>query len=325
MSMKSFSLTTQVLLKIMLISQTNKSSSNSFIIAIKSNKNSNNSKMTTTRHTKGIYHYKTDCSCFNKCICPTCLLLCAIIIPIGIFIGGCFTVLEGIETAEYGDSFNIEGICTIKSSNVIEMTCTKKTKCCHAPGSCYDCRRTYDCSETTVIYYINHDNDTSFPCTQNYEFKKVYSCKCYGEKPGQTSKCWANEECHNIYLDTTNEHHTNSGWIYFGAAIVFLVSFCVGGTCYCATFSSDNCMNGNSYQSIFNSFQMDLKHECNNCMNGKNKFYKHQWTIIMNECDRFDYIMSNWCRKYCNHGYDLINDGMLCYDIESVIYDYTYK
>ena len=41
--------------------------------------------------------------------------------------------------------------------------------------------------------------------------------------------------------------------------------------------------------------------------------------------DRFDYILGNWLRKYCPNGYDTINDGMICDDMQNMIYDFTCK
>ena len=67
--------------------------------------------------------------------------------------------------------------------------------------------------------------------------------------------------------------------------------------------------------------KIHMINEYDKAFNGKNKFYKYQWEQLDRD-DRFDYIMGYWLRKYCDAGYMGINDGMICYDIEELIYDF---
>eukprot|EP01083_Nonionella_stella_P054307 143388_1 len=49
----------------------------------------------------------------------------------------------------------------------------------------------------------------------------------------------------------------------------------------------------------------------------KDRFYQHQWNVRMGHSGRFDYVMSNWQRQYCDS-----NGHGICFDVESLLYDY---
>ena len=54
-------------------------------------------------------------------------------------------------------------------------------------------------------------------------------------------------------------------------------------------------------------------------MEDKNRYYHEKWTNCMDDNGRFDYVMSNWQRRY-NLQWEC--QGLIYLDIETIIYDY---
>eukprot|EP01084_Bolivina_argentea_P280617 479933_1 len=317
---------------------------------------SKQSKLSNTKHTKGKYHHKLDCSyCNESCVCNPIVTLIFItiilIIPSAIVIGGYYTVAQGMKKNDYANTFNIKGSCTITYADVIyvQKTCTRTYQQCsrrrlYGSGSgsgsygsnnkkkqqtCVTKTETYDCSYyyTSVDYKVNTEtNSTIFPCDIGTEFNERYNGRHYEYKKGEKRACYTNSNCAEIFASKNNRHHESAGWIYFGASVVFLVAICclgcIGYVCRkklrnmvgkCCD-SSDDCCTGVCCLCV----------EYKGYKGKKNGYYKYQWDNVMNDDDRFDYVMSNWMKKYGKYKYKYtgIHDAGISVDIESIIYDY---
>mmetsp|Transcript_1857 Transcript_1857/g.2990 ORF Transcript_1857/g.2990 Transcript_1857/m.2990 type:complete len:312 (+) Transcript_1857:56-991(+) len=282
-------------------------------------------KISNTKHTNASYHYQAECAYCKPCVLSCCraFTICLIILAVssGISVGGYFTVLSGIKRSEYGDSFNIDGVCEVTSSEVVSKTCTRTYQECTGTGEDEKCEtktEKYDCSYTSVDYRVNErTNSTRFPCAIGSSFSERYDGRKWSIQPGQMSTCWTNEHCDEIFLSTTNRHHGASGGIYFGASLVFCVALvgCPAASWFCRRRFEDVAVDTNAvYRGV--------RHEYTLYHDGKCKFYQYQWREVMNHEDRFDYVMNYWIRHYCPNGYDSIDDGGLCYEIESLVFDY---
>eukprot|EP01084_Bolivina_argentea_P016355 30611_1 len=281
------------------------------------------SKLSNKKHTRQKYHYKPDCSYFKPFCKSCCVLFVFLISALGItsviIVSGYYVTLIGIEKSEYADSFVYQGYC-----QVIDVSVTTKT--CKSGGGRSGSSVEYDCSYTTVTVENYNGNingkKNPLPCDgihkQSYKYDSDYYASLFYK--GLAVVCWTNSKCDELLLnktDTAKYDHASNG-IYFGASVLFLTAMCYCGcVCYFCGFKTDKYKD---CKEKYCKFITGIKNE-----HRKNQFYKYEWNDVMDHDDRFDYVMSYWMRNYCQNGYHCINDGGICYDIESLIYDYLTK
>ena len=126
--------------------------------------------------------------------------------------------------------------------------------------------------------------------------------------------------CTELLLESdVAEYLAESQWQAFLGCILWVIGLCC---LYNGCRFVMRCNKGDRNKNVFDEFQMGLKRDVSRYTKDKDALYKYQWDRVMTNDDRFDYALSYFMKKYCNNGYDLIDDGGICYDIESIIYEY---
>eukprot|EP01084_Bolivina_argentea_P244417 409444_1 len=307
-------------------------------------------KLTTQSYIDNPYTYKPTYANYFDFIGANCFILLMVIYILvtvsGICIGGYFTILKG--NTFIGENYTIQANCTVKNVFITQKTCVKTTvKKCKSKVEYYISDHTSPCDIGTFF------NDTY--TETRYDLKSGQTVLCWTNNACDNIKITRSSEyiwwkfivivsifylvilCNAVFvcfeffevldLDTDMKApmlcacvgiciiisimiigafiFETSDWIYFGASLIFFIALCVCIGGICVILMQDTFID--SYQNSYNEFVSEF----NKFKYGKDNFYM----CALNTDQKFDYILSNWVRKYCKNSY-------ICLDVETLIYTY---
>eukprot|EP01084_Bolivina_argentea_P293351 504506_1 len=244
--------------------------------------------------------------CYKECLhcfkyMSVYIFFCILIFGIlgSLIFGGIATFFAAKNRWNYGQSFNIRGVC-----EVIDIS-----KTCDSDETNNSCKYNH------LFKLIGEDLETACKGIRTDFYQKG----SYNEyELGETVYCFTNNGCDTI-LFTRNEYIDESGWIYFAAGLLFLTALC------CLGIAMKNAIwriikkkkkkkNGNNFSANCKSFVKKVR-GCCEYYNGKDKkiYYQNYWNKHMCFDDKLDYFIGFYRRTY---KFNLSNN------ISNLIYEY---